>query len=149
MRIPKHISLFILALLVAAPLLFTGCAAKETGRSHRGTAGNVKDSMPALSKRFSNIPLHKDYDLDRSKSFIYESGDGNVKVGRLHLTGWGGPDDIIVFYRNEMVKKGWKLIRMTEQEATILLYEQGAQICTVVLVKSFGKTSVDIQFGPK
>ena len=70
-------------------------------------------------------------------------------MGRLHLTGWGGPDDVIMFYRNEMIKKSWKLIRVTEQEATVMLYEQDGQICTVVIVKSFGKTSVDIQFGPK
>ena len=131
MRTSKYISLFLLALLVGAPVLFAGCVSKESPRPHRGTAGNVKDSLSSLSKRFSNIPIPKKYDLDRSKSFIYESGKGDVKVGRLHLTGWGGQDEVIVFYRNEMVKRGWDLIRVTEQEATIMLYGQDSQICTV------------------
>ena len=149
MRTSKYIALFLLAVLIGAPVLFAGCVSKETPRAHRATAGNVRDSLSSLSKRFSNIPLPRNYDLDRSKSFIYESGNGKVKVGRLHLTGWGGPENIINFYRSEMVKRGWDLIRVTEQEATIMLYSQDNQICTVVIVKSFGKTSVDIQFGPK
>jgi len=149
MRMPNYTPSFLRTIFAVALLFIFGCAATESSKSHRGTAGNVKDSLPTLSKRFSNIPLPRKYDLDRSKSFIYESGSGNVKVGRLHLTGWGGPENIIMFYRNEMVKKGWDLIRVTEQEATVMLYEQDNQICTVVIVKSFGKTSVDIQFGPK
>ena len=145
----KYNSIFLQAVIFGTLLLLVGCVSKETGKSTRGTAGNVKASMPALQKRFANIPLPKDYDLDRSKSFIYESGTGHVKVGRLHLTGWGGPDNVINFYRTEMIKKGWNLIRVTEQEATIMLYEQEADLCTIVIVKSYGKTSVDIQFGPK
>ena len=137
------------ALITAALILVVGGVSKEGPKSQNGTAGNVKGSIPSLTKRFANIPLPKGYELDRSKSFIYESGSGHVKVGRLHLTGWGGPDSTINFYRTEMIKKGWDLIRATEQEATVLLYEQDKQICTVVIVKSFGKTNVDIQFGPK
>jgi len=146
---PKYKSLFLQAVIFGTLILFVGCASKETGKSKRGHAGNVKESIPALQKRFANIPLPKDYDLDRSKSFIYESGTGHVKVGRLHLTGWGGPDNVINFYRTEMIKKGWNLIRVTEQEATVMLYDQESDLCTIVIVKSYGKTSVDIQFGPK
>lgn len=147
MKTRRHIPFFLSALLAGIVLLH-GCAADNSSRS-RGSAGSVHDGLPALSKRFSNIPIPKKYDLDRDKSFIYESGSGRVKVGRLHLTGWGGPENVIMFYRNQMVKKGWNLIRVTEQETTVLLYEQNDQICTVVIVKSFGKTSIDIQFGPK
>jgi hypothetical protein len=145
----KFNRLILLTILLVTFALLAGCASNDSGRSKRGTAGGVKESIPSLQKRFANIPLPKGYDLDRSRSFIYESGSGHVKVGRLHLTGWGGPDNVINFYRTEMIKKKWNLIRVTEQEATIMLYDQETELCTIVIVKSYGKTSIDIQFGPK
>jgi len=128
-------------------LLMAGCTSLEPYDSQSGSPQVEPPS--SLSVRFANVPIPPGFDLDRSKSFIYESGSGSVKVGKLHLTGWNSPDEVIEYFRNEMVSKGWHSISIMEQKTTVMVYEQETQVCTITVEPSFGKTQVQINVGPK
>ncbi len=128
-------------------LLLSGCAGMETQDSKGPQTGPPTES--SLSTRFANVPIPPGFDLDRSKSFIYESGSGSVKVGKLFLRGWNGVDEVIEFFRNEMVAKGWTSISIMEQSTTVMMYERETQVCTIMVEPSLGKTKVQINVGPK
>ncbi len=136
--------IFLIALLAGN---LSACALMEPVQPPPGEEGT--QSPVALTTRFGNVPIPPGFDLDRNKSFIYESGSGAVKVGKLHLSGWNDEDEVIEFYRNEMVTKGWSSISIMEQKITVMVYEQEGQICTIMVEPSFSKTHVEINVGPK
>lgn len=127
--------------------LASGCALMEPAEPPPGEGGVQNPS--ALTARFANVPIPPGFDLDRSKSFIYESGSGAVKVGKLHLSGWNGIEEVVEYYRNEMVSKGWSSVSIMEQKITVMVYEQEGQMCTIMVEPSFSKTHVEINVGPK
>ena len=129
-------------------LTLTSCALMDTDTSSSGGGSQVEDPS-ALKQRFGNVPIPPGFDLDRSKSFIYESGSGAVKVGKIHLTGWNDEDEVIEYYRNEMIAKGWSTVSIMEQKITVMVYEQEGQMCTIIVEPSFSKTHVEINVGPK
>ena len=106
-----------------------------------------KDSYPL--SRFPDIPLPSGFEFDRSTSFLYGSGSGSVKVGRLFFKGWASQEKVITFFENEMINNGWVLVRVVEHNGTMLLYEKEDRVCTLLLSSSLGKTTVEIQIGPK
>lgn len=136
------------AILAGILLLFYGCAGTEKPDKSGKHVGNIKESLESLAKRFPKIPFPNGYELDRSKSFLYESKDGRIKTGHLYLDGKEAPESAIGFYSSEMAKRGWKLIRTVEQETVIMVYEQGGEICTVAILKAKEGTRLDIQFRP-
>ncbi len=127
--------------------LFSACAPLEPSGTPEATGPGETPSN--LAVRFANIPIPPGFDLDHSKSFIYESGSGSVKVGRLLLTGWNSADEVIEYFRNEMVSKGWQAVSIMEQKSTLMVYEQEDQVCTIMVEPSMGKTRVQINVGPK
>jgi len=104
---------------------------------------------PETAYPFSDIPIPLDFSRDNSKSFIYESGSGNVKVGRLFFHGMGKIGDIFNFYQNEMLNKGWKLVNSIKNENIILNYEKEGWVSTIILRSNFLSTFIEIQIGPK
>lgn len=149
MRANKSNFIIIWVILAGALFLFQGCAKTEKPKQSGKSPGNIEESLESLAKRFPKIPFPNNYELDRSRSVVYESGDGRVRIGHLYFKGQQPAEDAILYYRNEMATRDWNLIRNFEQEATVLLYGQGAQICTVTIMKSNGETLIDIQFRPK
>ena len=104
---------------------------------------------PELVHPFSDIPVPSGFDRNHSKSFVYESGSGAVKVGQIFFSGWGKLDEVISFYQNEMVNKGWSLINTIKHETTILNYEKEGGVCVLMIHSTLGKIYIEIQAGPK
>ena len=102
-----------------------------------------------VDKQFPDLPFPPEYELDRERSFIYESGYGGVKVGGLYLMVFNSVDDTVIFYRTEMRNKGWRLIRMINHRGTDMLFEKKALVCNLVIEREEDKTQVVIHIGPK
>ena len=107
----------------------------------------TKDSYPL--SRFSDIPMPSSFEFDRTNSFIYESSNGSLKVGRLFFKGWASQEKVTTFFENEMINNGWALVRIIQHDNTMLLYQKEERVCTIVLSSSLGKSRVVIQVGPK
>ena len=125
---------------------FWGCAPKAYSPK---TDRDGKELPPPIALQFSNIPLPEGVELNRDKTFIYESGSGDVKVGRLSFSLWNRAGDVVEYFRNEMPGRGWQSIRIIEHDVTIMLYEMENEVCTVIVEPSMGKTKIEIQIGPK
>lgn len=127
-------------------LVISGCATLEEMTAE---APPPPPPPPELVYPFSDIPVPNGFDRNHSKSFVYESGSGSVKVGRFFYSGWGKSADVVSFYQNEMINKGWSLVNAIKHEMTILNYEKEGWVCALMIKASLGKVFVEIQAGPK
>ncbi len=127
-------------------LFFSGCAEWDLGKTSTLPPApvTVETAYP-----FSDIPVPFDFTRDNSRSFIYESGSGTVKVGRFIYTGWENIETIITFYQNEMINRGWAMVNSIKHENYILNYEKEGWVSTIILHSSIGRTIIEIQAGPK
>ncbi|MCF8720262.1 hypothetical protein [Nitrospina gracilis] len=135
------------AALIFALFGFSGCAdtPKKTGDS-----APEQSPPPSVAMQFPNVPLPKGIELDRGKTFIYESGSGNIKVGRLVFSVWNKAEDVVDYFRTEMVQNGWTPLQIVEHDTRTMLYQRKGQVCTVSVTPShLGKTHIEIQIGPK
>ena len=105
------------------------------------------DPYPSIN--FEDLPIPSGFNFKRSKSFIYESRSGSVKVGHLFFSGWNSIDDVISFFQNEMINRDWSFIRTMEHSGTNLLYEKNDKVCEVTVSSSLGQTYIEITIGPK
>ena len=85
-------------LLIA--MLFFGCA--EIGLNDKN-GSSLPPSPPAFAYPFTDIPIPPDFSRNDSKSWIYESGSGTLKAGRLFFAGYKNQDQVLTFYQNEML----------------------------------------------
>ena len=139
----KRLFLF---LLFGTWLLNAGCAALE---KMNVTKPPLPPPPPKMVYPFSDIPYPQGYAFDSSKSFIYEAGSGTVKVGRFIYTGWSDFNGVVIFYENEMINKGWKLVNAIKHEVTVLNYEKEGWVCTLMISSKMGQVFIEIQAGPK
>ncbi len=131
----------------ATLLLFLGgCAEMQTGGTSGGT-GLEKETTSHY--RFSDVPVPGKFKLDREKSFVYETGNNKVKVGRLLYSGTGKIEEVAAFYQGEMPGHGWALVRSMELSGATLLYEKQGWSCMIAINSSFGQSTIEIQVGPK
>jgi len=127
-------------------LFITGCA---TWEEMTATTPPPPPPPPEMVYPFSDIPVPNGFERDHAKSFVYESGSGTVKVGRFFYSGWSDLNDVVTFYQNEMVNKGWNLVNAIKHENTILNYEKEGWVCAVMIKSTLGKATIEIQAGPK
>ncbi len=127
-------------------MLFSGgCAGKKKTVKSGDTAAGFSD----IAYPFTDVPIPSGFKADRDRSFIYESGSGSVKVGRLYYSGWHGSQDVVKYYQNAMINKGWKMVNAMEHEGMILNYEKKGWVCTLIITEPMFKTHLEIQIGPK
>jgi hypothetical protein len=137
--------IFLLSLFVT--LLFsTGCATWEEMIAQKPSA---PPPPPELVYPFSDIPIPHGFEQNHEKSFVYESGSGTVKVGRFFYSGWSKLGEVVSFFQNEMVNKGWSLVNSIKHETTILNYQKEGWVCAVMIKSTLGQISIEIQAGPK
>ena len=130
-------------------LFFSGCAEWDLGLNKNTSTIAPAPVTLETAYPFSDIPVPFDFTRDNSKSFIYESGSGTVKIGRFIYTGWENLEKIITFYQNEMINRGWNLINSIKHENYILNYEKEGWVSTITLHSNIGRTIIEIQAGPK
>ena len=98
---------------------------------------------------FIDVPVPSGFIRSQLKSFVYETGNENMKVGRLFFDGDKSLKDVVEFYQNEMINKEWTLINSMASKDTILNYRKTGWTCTVIVrPRSFSRSNIEIQIGP-
>ena len=130
-------------------IFFSGCSNLDLGLNKKTSTLPPAPVTVETAYPFSDIPVPFDFKRDISKSFIYESGSGTIKVGRFVYTGWENIEKITTFYKNEMINRGWSLINSIKHENFILNYQKEGWVSTITLHSNIGRTIIEIQAGPK
>ncbi len=138
-------------IIFAYLIFFSGCANFPIQDGEQPATTEVltpsTESYPSL--HFEDLPIPGGFTFNRSKSFIYESRSGSVKVGHIFFSGWNNLDETIAFFQNEMINKDWTFVRTMEHSGTQLLYEKADKVCQVTLRSTLGQTHIEITIGPK
>ncbi len=136
------------AIFAAALVLTTasGCALMSSGGEEQGS---TTEELMSSAYPFTDLPVHSSFTLDRARSFIYESGSGSLKVGRLYYSAWNDAREVVDYYQHVMAGHGWKLINSMEHDGVILNYEKEGWVCTLIIQEFLLKTYIEVQIGPK
>ena len=146
MKIIKYnLSTVFSGIIIFLPLaFFNGCAGLDQFPPPPEEPAIINNALP-----FVDVPVPDGFNRDQSKSFVYETGSNDMKVGRLFFNGNSGLKPTVEFYQNEMVNKGWTLTNSMASADTILNYRKEGWICTVIIrPRSFSRSIVEIQIGP-
>jgi hypothetical protein len=130
-------------------LFFSGCAGWDIGLDGNKNSPS-KPPQQANAYPFSDIPVPPDFSRNETKSWIYESGSGTVKVARLFFSGYKKIDYVFIFYQNEMLNKGWALVNSIKTEKEhIMNFQKEGWVSTVRINSNIVSTFIEIQAGPK
>jgi hypothetical protein len=144
--IKYNLSTVFLGIIIFLSLaFFNGCAGLDQFEKQvPPEPAIINNALP-----FVDVPVPNGFNRDQSKSFVYETGNNDMKVGRLFFNGNSGLKPTVEFYQNEMVNKGWALVNSMASTDTILNYRKEGWICTVIIrPRSFNRSIVEIQIGP-
>jgi hypothetical protein len=126
-------------LIFLSLILFSGCATWQSGDENE-----TKDFI-----EFANVPIPSSFTLDSSRSFIYESGSGSVKVGRLFYSGWNNQDEVVGYFKNGMLNRGWQPVNtMTYDAGVVLNYQKEGWSSSINITTGLLKSYVEIKIGP-
>ena len=132
-------------------LFFSGCATWDEWKI--GSDGKSEPPPPPITETaqpFTDIPVPSGFSRDNIKSFVYESGSGTVKVGRLFFKGNKNISEVLPFYQNEMLNKGWAPgTHIKTEKKHILNYEKEGWVSTILLQSNILSTFIEIHVGPK
>ena len=126
-------------------ILINGCAIiDKVGKETPPQREVITNALP-----FIDVPVPSGFIRDQLKSFVYETGNEHMKVGRLFFEGNKSLKDVVEFYQNEMINKEWTLINSMAGKDTILSYRKTGWTCAVLVrPRSFSRSIIEIQIGP-
>jgi len=142
----KNFTRFLAMLFIT--LLTAGCATWQTFYENSAPA----EAAIEMAHPFKDLPVPADFDIDRPRSFIYESGSGSFRVGRLYYTGSTKQEEVVDFYKNEMINQGWSLINSIDHDVVLLNYEKEGWACSLAIASRFPEilgSQIKVQIGPK
>ena len=148
MKIIKNNQLaFYQTLAIFLLLMFINGCAGIIDKMEGGTPPEPEIISNALP--FIDVPVPSGFNRNQLKSFVYETSNDNMKVGRLFFEGSKSLKDVVEFYQNEMINKEWTLINSMASTDTILNYRKTGWSCTVIVrPRTFSRSIIEIQIGP-
>lgn len=133
-------------LVLAILLLATGC------QTTKGSSGQEEQPVPkgevsnVTYYTFPDIPVPKELELIRDRSFVYETP--NLKTGVLVLSGNLDIDSLEQYFRANMAKNGWRFINNFKYATVILNYMKDDKAALIRISRENFSTWVEIWVGP-
>ena len=134
-------------LVLVVLLLATGCSTwnRLTGQEEQQPLSKTETPNVAYYS-FPDIPVPKELDLVRDKSFVYETA--NVRTGLLVLKGNVDINSLEQYFRTNMAKNGWRFINGFKYATVILNYMKEDRAAHIRISRETWSTWVEIWVGP-
>ncbi len=130
-------------------LLATGCGStwnKIQGKQEEPT-GIPKGETPNVAYySFPDIPIPKELDLVRDKSFVYETA--NMRTGVLVLKGNVDINSLEQYFKTNMAKNGWVFMNGFKYATVILNYTKESRAAHIRISRENWSTWVEVWVGP-
>ncbi|MDP8252889.1 MAG: hypothetical protein P9X27_00605 [Candidatus Kaelpia aquatica] len=127
---------FLVALMVLS-VFITGCSTLSGRRNSKLSDFEKQLEVSALLK-FDDIPVPSGFKFIATESFAFQTDE--IRVGLLKYTGRVSPEEVVVFYKEQMPLYNWKPINFIEYERRILNFEKDEQ-STVITIDGKGSSS--------
>jgi hypothetical protein len=134
-------------LVLVVLLLATGCSTwnRLTGQEEQQPLSKT-DAPNVAYYSFPDIPIPKELDLVRDKSFVYETS--NLRTGLLVLKGNVDVNSLEQYFRTNMAKNGWRFINGFKYATIILNYMKEDRAAHIRISREAWSTWVEIWVGP-
>ncbi len=133
-------------LVFAAMVLFVwGCSARPPAAQDPSPTAK-KDAPNVVFYTFPDIPVPRELNLLREKSFVYETP--SVKAGVLVLSGNVDVPSLETYFRTNMAKNGWRLINSYKYGDMILNFMKEDRASNIRTSRDAFTTQVEIWVGP-
>ena len=133
-------------LVLAVLLLATGCETikRYTGQEEKPLPKGETPNVTYYS--FPDIPIPKELELARDRSFVYETS--NLRTGVLVLSGNVDVNSLEQYFRTNMAKNGWRFMNGFKYATVILNYTKEDKAAHIRISRENFSTWVEIWVGP-
>lgn len=131
---------------IAGLFLLTGCATIDKWRGKEETPKSRTETPNVVFYTFPDVPIPKELELIRDKSFIYETP--TLKAGVLVL---GGNIDVLSlenYFKLNMVKNSWRFVNSYKYNDVILNFVKDDRSSNIRMTRDGFNTQVEIWVGP-
>ncbi len=136
-------------LIIAVLLLATGCEStwnKITGKQEEPTIPKTGEAPNVAYYSFPDIPIPKELDLVRDKSFVYETA--NLRTGVLVLKGNVDVNSLEQYFKTNMAKNNWTFMNGFKYATIILNYTKENRAAHIRISRENWSTWVEVWVGP-
>jgi len=134
--------------LVIGVLLFSiitllGCA----GLTSKDKPVSNPDLLePQAVLKFSDVPVPNGF-RQLQDSYSFESS--GVRVGVLKYYGKANPDQVVNFYKEQMMMYNWNLLNVVEYGQRLMNFDRENETCVITLMPKGNDITLVITLGPK
>ena len=97
--------------------------------------------------RFDDLPVPVGFKLIQDKSFTFQTED--TRVALLKYSGRAKLQDLLDFYKEQMLLYNWELLNLVEYGKSILNFNRTGQSCIVTIEPRGRKKIITISVAPK
>ncbi len=126
--------------------IFPGCATFKSWTGQEETPQQKDTAVNQVFYGFPDVPVPKELNFVREKSFIYETPA--MKVGVLILNGNVEVQSLENYFRINMVKYGWKFVNSFKFRETTINFVKEDKTCNIKISRDGFSTDVEVWVGP-
>ena len=142
----KYFLVFILAFFLVGCATTNGGSSSELSELEEGAFDSTTLAVTA-KLRFDDLPVPAGFKLVQDKSFIFQTE--GTRVALLKYAGRAKQQDVLEFYKEQMLLYSWELLNVVEYGKSILNFERAGQSCIVTIEPKGGKQIITISVAPK
>lgn len=132
-------------LACSCALVLSGCAMMS--QQDKSISSSPSTLEPQAMSKFSDIPVPNGFKSLPSQSYSFESS--GVRVGVLKFQGKADPDQIVNFYKEQMVMYNWNLLNVVEYGERLLNFDRENETCVITLLTKGKNVIITVSLGPK
>ncbi len=145
MTFKKNLTRFFI--IIVSSVLLVSCANMKAMLDEQISKNNQKE-ITIDQKLQVSIPIPENSMYLNDKTVIF--GEGDKFSGILYLQHNESADDIITFYRKNMIADGWSEIGIVRSKFILVNYEKENRFATIKVIRTlFEKSDSEITIGPK
>ena len=128
-------------------LLFcSGCTLFQKKNVNEESAPSKQEAMNQAFYGFPDIPVPKELEFVRNKSFVYETP--NLRAGVMYLSGNVDLQSVENYFKVNMIKNGWKFINSFKYKDVTMNFTKEDRSCNIKMSRESFNTDVEVWVGP-
>jgi len=133
----------IIGLVLFSIIVLAGCAGL-TSKDKPEADPNILEPQAVL--KFSDVPVPNGF-RQLQDSYSFESS--GVRVGVLKYQGKANPDQVVNFYKEQMMMYNWNLLNIVEYGQRLMNFDRENETCVITMMPKGKDITLVITLGPK
>lgn len=130
--------------LITAIFVLIGCAAVPTKDAPLSNPAMLE---PSTMLKFADIPFPTGFKLLSQGSYVFESA--GVRVGLLKYQGKANVEQVVNFYKEQMLMYNWNLLNTVEYGERLMNFDREQESCIIGILAKGNNIIITISVGPK